>query len=102
MVFPPPERLGPNGAVVFLGHGYALHFKPNARIDGQPALIRPRTIGSAMYVGAKSLTAVACPARVRREYRAAYIERLGRHSNDMCPPSRRSTAGRNSLPATQP
>jgi hypothetical protein len=82
MEFPPPERLGPDGAVVFLGHGYALHFKPNASIDGQPALIRPRTIDSALYVGASSLTAVPCPAGVRREYRAAYIKRAG-HPNDM-------------------
>jgi hypothetical protein len=81
--FPPPERLGPNGAVVFLGHGYALHFKPNASIDGQPALIRPRTVGSAMYVGASTLTAVPCPAGVSREYRATYIRRPGHHPNDM-------------------
>lgn len=82
MEFPPPERLEANGAVVFLGHGFALQFKPNASIDGQPALIRPRTVGSAMYVGAHSLTTVSCPAGVRREYRAAYIERPG-HPKDM-------------------
>jgi hypothetical protein len=82
LAFPPPERLGPDGAVVFLGHGYALNFRPNARIDGQPALIRPRTIGSALYVGASSLKTVPCPAGVRREYRAAYIKRAG-HPNDM-------------------
>jgi hypothetical protein len=83
MEFPPPERLAADGAVVFLGHGFALQFKPNASIDGQPALIRPRTVGSAMYVGAHSLTAVSCPAGVRREYRAAYIKRPGHHPNDM-------------------
>jgi hypothetical protein len=83
MEFPPPERLGANGAVVFLGHGYALHFKPNTSIDGQPALIRPRTVGSALYVGASSLKGVPCPAGVRREYRAAYIKRPGHHPNDM-------------------
>jgi hypothetical protein len=82
MEFPPPERLGADGAVVFLGHGFALSFKPNASIDGRPALIRPRTVGSAMYVGASSLKAVPCPAGARREYRAAYIKRPG-HPNDM-------------------
>lgn len=80
--FPPPERLQADGAVVFLGHGFALQFKPNTSIDGQPALIRPRTVGSAMYVGASSLTTVSCPAGVRREFRAAYIKRPG-HPKDM-------------------
>lgn len=80
--FPPPERLGADGAVVFLGHGFALGFKPNASIGGQPALIRPRTVGSSRYVGASSLTTVSCPAGVRREYRAAYIKDPG-HPNDM-------------------
>jgi hypothetical protein len=83
IAFPPPERLEAGGAVVFLAHGYALQFKPNASIDGQPALIRPRTVGSAMYVGASSLTTIPCPAGVRREYRAAYIKRPGHHPHDM-------------------
>jgi hypothetical protein len=63
LVFPPPERLGPDGAVVFLGHGLFLYF-------------------AARYVGASSLKTVSCPAGVRREYRAAYIKRAG-HPNDV-------------------
>ena len=83
--FPPPERLGPDGAVVFLSRttipastppNLSLGGLPNASIDGRPAYISPpRFTGG--YFGASVLTSVPCPAGVRREYRTAYVKRPG-------------------------
>jgi hypothetical protein len=82
--FPPPERLGPDGAVVFLSRGIfpasnpnlSLGGRPNASIDGRPAYISPPRF-SALYFGASVLASVPCPAGVGREYRTAYVRRPG-------------------------
>ena len=78
--FPPPERLGPGGAIVVLSYGPSLGLKWKESFNGQPAFIRRPTFGTASYLGAQELSTVPCPAGGRRESRAVYIKRQTPHS----------------------
>jgi hypothetical protein len=70
--FPPPERLGADGAAVFLsdrGISPGSTIRWNARIGGQPANVPPHAYG------AKYLVDLTCPTGARRESRNITIKR---------------------------